>query len=63
MFCQLWHVGRVSHPTFQKGEQPIAPSALAPVETKVWIADEQGNGNMVDCVDPRAMTQDDIDRV
>ncbi|MDS1770849.1 alkene reductase [Vibrio vulnificus] len=63
MFCQLWHVGRVSHPVFQKGEQPIAPSALAPVETKVWIADEQGNGNMVDCVEPRAMTQDDIDRV
>ncbi|MDC8108219.1 alkene reductase [Vibrio sp. CCUG 15886] len=63
MFCQLWHVGRVSHPVFQKGEQPIAPSALAPVETKVWIADEQGNGNMVDCVEPRAMSQDDIDRV
>ncbi|HAS8611099.1 alkene reductase [Vibrio vulnificus] len=63
MFCQLWHVGRVSHPVFQKGAQPIAPSALAPVETKVWIADEQGNGNMVDCVEPRAMTQDDINRV
>ncbi|ELM6646781.1 TPA: N-ethylmaleimide reductase [Vibrio vulnificus] len=63
MFCQLWHVGRVSHPVFQKGAQPIAPSALAPVETKVWLADEQGNGNMVDCVEPRAMTQDDIDRV
>ncbi|HDY7823861.1 TPA: alkene reductase [Vibrio vulnificus] len=63
MFCQIWHVGRVSHPVFQKGEQPIAPSALAPVETKVWIADEHGNGNMVDCVEPRAMSQDDIDRV
>ncbi|AIL73522.1 TPA: alkene reductase [Vibrio vulnificus] len=63
MFCQLWHVGRVSHPVFQKGAQPIAPSALAPVETKVWIADEHGNGNMIDCVEPRAMTQDDIDRV
>lgn len=63
MFCQIWHVGRVSHPVFQKGAQPIAPSALAPVETKVWIADEHGNGNMVDCVEPRAMTQDDIDRV
>ncbi|EJR3606982.1 alkene reductase [Vibrio vulnificus] len=63
MFCQIWHVGRVSHPVFQKGAQPIAPSALAPVETKVWIADEHGNGNMVDCVEPRAMSQDDIDRV
>lgn len=63
MFCQLWHVGRVSHPTFQKDELPIAPSALAPVETKVWISDEQGNGNMVDCIQPRAMTHDDINRV
>ncbi|WP_423840933.1 alkene reductase [Vibrio mytili] len=63
MFCQLWHVGRVSHPTFQKGGLPIAPSPLAPVETQVWIADEQGNGNMVDCVEPREMTQQDIDRV
>ncbi|MCL4167945.1 UNVERIFIED_CONTAM: hypothetical protein GTU68_029485 [Idotea baltica] len=53
MFCQLWHVGRVSHPTFQKGELPIAPSALTPV----------GNGGMVDCMQPRAMTQADIDRV
>ncbi len=25
MFCQLWHVGRVSHPTFQNGEKPMAP--------------------------------------
>lgn len=63
MFCQLWHVGRVSHPTFHNGELPIAPSALAPVDTKVWIADEQGKGNMVDCAEPRAMTQADIDRV
>ncbi|TQQ06550.1 alkene reductase [Vibrio cholerae] len=63
MFCQLWHVGRVSHPVFQKGQLPIAPSALKPVETQVWIADEQGNGHMVDCVEPRAMTQADIDRV
>ncbi|PKH09363.1 alkene reductase [Moritella sp. Urea-trap-13] len=63
MFCQLWHVGRVSHPTFQNGELPIAPSALAPIETKVWISDDQGNGNMVDCIQPREMTQADINRV
>ncbi|PSW10066.1 alkene reductase [Photobacterium rosenbergii] len=63
MFCQLWHVGRVSHPVFQNGDKPMAPSALAPVDTQVWIADEQGNGNMVDCIEPRAMTQADIDRV
>ncbi|MBF2036276.1 MAG: alkene reductase [Leptolyngbyaceae cyanobacterium T60_A2020_046] len=29
IFVQLWHVGRVSHPSFHKGELPIAPSAIA----------------------------------
>jgi len=28
IFLQLWHVGRVSHPDFFKGELPVAPSAL-----------------------------------
>lgn len=30
IFCQLWHVGRVSHPDYLNGERPVAPSALAP---------------------------------
>jgi 2,4-dienoyl-CoA reductase-like NADH-dependent reductase (Old Yellow Enzyme family) len=30
MFLQLWHVGRISHPVFLDGKQPVAPSALAP---------------------------------
>jgi len=29
MFLQLWHVGRISHPTFLDGKQPVAPSAVA----------------------------------
>ncbi len=30
-FCQLWHVGRISHPDLQEGGQlPVAPSAIAP---------------------------------
>ena len=28
IFLQLWHVGRVSHPDFLRGELPVAPSAL-----------------------------------
>lgn len=31
IFLQLWHVGRVSHPSFHNGELPVAPSAIAPV--------------------------------
>jgi len=28
IFLQLWHVGRVSHPEFQSGNLPVAPSAI-----------------------------------
>jgi 2,4-dienoyl-CoA reductase-like NADH-dependent reductase (Old Yellow Enzyme family) len=27
---QLWHVGRISHPTYLDGELPVAPSAIKP---------------------------------
>jgi N-ethylmaleimide reductase len=31
IFCQLWHVGRISHTSLQiNGELPVAPSALKP---------------------------------
>lgn len=30
IFLQLWHVGRVSDPLFLNGQQPVAPTALAP---------------------------------
>lgn len=29
IFLQLWHVGRVSHSDFHRGELPVAPSALS----------------------------------
>jgi N-ethylmaleimide reductase len=29
IFCQLWHVGRVSHPDMINGQLPIAPSAIS----------------------------------
>lgn len=28
IFCQLWHVGRISHPTYLDGKAPVAPSAI-----------------------------------
>jgi 2,4-dienoyl-CoA reductase-like NADH-dependent reductase (Old Yellow Enzyme family) len=30
IFMQLWHVGRVSHPSYLNGALPVAPSAIAP---------------------------------
>lgn len=30
IMLQLWHVGRISDPSFLKGELPVAPSAIQP---------------------------------
>ncbi|UFS63577.1 alkene reductase [Sulfurimonas sp. HSL-3221] len=30
IYLQLWHVGRISHPSFLGGELPLAPSAVKP---------------------------------
>lgn len=39
IFLQLWHVGRISHPTLQPdGALPVAPSAIA-AEGKVFTAE------------------------
>lgn len=29
ILLQLWHVGRISHPSYLQGEMPVAPSAIA----------------------------------
>ena len=28
IFLQLWHVGRISHPSYLQGKLPVAPSAI-----------------------------------
>ncbi|KAF0813769.1 N-ethylmaleimide reductase [Andreprevotia sp. IGB-42] len=60
IFLQIWHVGRVSHPVFHAGGQPVAPSAIQPKGTQVWVVGEDGHGAMVDCPLPRALQQDEI---
>jgi 2,4-dienoyl-CoA reductase-like NADH-dependent reductase (Old Yellow Enzyme family) len=33
IFCQVWHMGRVVHPSFLDGEQPVSASATtAPIQ-------------------------------
>lgn len=57
---QLWHVGRMSHPSFHPDGLPVAPSAIAP-EAKVWIVNPgSGQGEMVDCPVPRALETAEI---
>ena len=53
--CQLWHVGRISHPDLQEGGAlPVAPSAIRP-EGKAFT--EAGFKEMVT---PRALEQDEL---
>lgn len=54
IFIQLWHVGRMSHPDFHKGELPLSASAINP-NSKSYTP--QG---FKDTVMPKAMTVDEI---
>jgi len=63
MFLQLWHVGRMSHPSFHENGQPVAPSAIAP-DASVWVADpDTCEGSMVKCPTPRALETNEIRQI
>lgn len=58
IFLQLWHVGRISHPSLQpNGELPVAPSALAPEGMASTFTGEQPY------VVPRALKTDEIPQI
>ncbi|MBU3636065.1 alkene reductase [Polynucleobacter sp. es-MAR-4] len=59
---QLWHVGRMSHPSFHTDGMPVAPSALAP-NAQVWVVGSDGIGRMLECPVPRALSAIDIQNV
>src|SRR3977135_710238 len=55
IFLQLWHVGRISHPSLQPdGMLPVAPSAIKP-SGQAFIENEKGEGELVPFVTPRAL--------
>ncbi|MBN3853385.1 alkene reductase [Paraburkholderia sp. Ac-20340] len=63
IFLQLWHVGRMSHPDFHNGALPVAPSAI-PFEGQIWKVDPAtGQGAMVDCPTPRALTTAEVRQI
>ncbi len=56
IFCQLWHVGRVSHDSLQPDNQPpIAPSAIRATAVKVFIETGPDTGALADPSMPRAL--------
>ena len=60
IFCQLWHVGRISHHLLQPDNQPpVAPSAIR-AEAKTYLVDAQGHGAFVPTSEPRALHRTEI---
>lgn len=54
MFLQLWHMGRVSHPDYQGGKLPVAPSAIAA------LGDAHTPSGKKPFVVPHALTKSEI---
>ncbi|MCK4704825.1 MAG: alkene reductase [Gammaproteobacteria bacterium] len=55
IFLQLWHVGRISHPSLQpEGQLPVAPSAIKPAGDAFTYEGLQA------FVKPRALTTDEL---
>ncbi len=54
ILAQIWHVGRVSDPSFLDGKQPVAPSAIAPPGTVTLIRPKK------DFETPRALSVEEI---
>lgn len=60
IFLQLWHVGRISHPSLQPdGMPPVAPSAVKP-NGQAFIENEKGEGQFAPFVTPRALQTEEI---
>jgi N-ethylmaleimide reductase len=60
IFMQLWHVGRISHPSLQPdGMLPVAPSAITP-KGEAFIENDRGEGELVPFVTPRALQTEEI---
>jgi N-ethylmaleimide reductase len=58
IFPQLWHVGRISHPSLQPGGAlPVAPSAIRPEATSYTPA------GFLPCVTPRALATTEIPEI
>jgi N-ethylmaleimide reductase len=57
IFLQLGHSGSISHPDFQEGRLPVAPSAINP-QQKVFTPT-----GFKDTVTPRALTTADIEQL
>ena len=60
IFCQLWHVGAISHSVFQPdGGKPVSASAWTP-EGEAFVGDRHEDGPQVPFEEARALRIDEI---
>lgn len=61
MFAQLWHVGRVSHPTIQaNGELPVSASSRQAVGAQAFGYDAHGTPALIETPAPRQLATEEI---
>lgn len=61
IFCQLWHVGRVSHRSLQPdGQPPVASSAIRAKGVKVFVETAPGEGALADPDEPRTLSTEEV---
>jgi 2,4-dienoyl-CoA reductase-like NADH-dependent reductase (Old Yellow Enzyme family) len=62
IFCQLWHVGRVSHTSLQPNQAaPIAPSSARADNVKVFIETAPEQGALADPSEPRTLSTSEVE--
>lgn len=61
IFCQLWHVGRVSHVNLQPDAQPpVGPSDIPATSVRVFIETGPMKGKLVPPSTPRKLTTHEV---
>lgn len=64
IFAQIWHVGRVSHPSIQNdGLAPVSGSSKIAQGATAYGYDEEGKPGLVATTVPRQLSTDEIARV
>lgn len=64
IFCQLWHVGRVSHTELQPEKQsPVAPSSVTATGVRVFIETGPGAGMLTEPSTPRELTTAEVKEI
>ncbi len=62
IFCQLWHVGAISHNVFHDGAAPVSSSVWTP-KGDAFVGDLHADGPMVPHPQARALSLEEIPRV